>query len=42
MSKLKHAFSLALLVASLLVGCGPSSNVLQIALDVEDEGRYDE
>lgn len=42
MSKLKHAFSLSLLATSLLVGCGPSSNVLQIALDVEDEGRYDE
>ncbi|MDD4153862.1 MAG: extracellular solute-binding protein [Bacilli bacterium] len=42
MKNLKHLLMLAVLASSSLLGCNNTSNVLQIALDIEDEGRYDE
>ncbi len=38
-AKVSFLFTFAI---SALSGCGGSSNILQIALDIEDEGRYDE
>lgn len=42
MKGIKQLLLLGLLSSSMMMGCTPSSNVLQIALDIEDEGRYDE
>jgi ABC-type glycerol-3-phosphate transport system substrate-binding protein len=42
MRGIKNFILLMTFSASVLVGCNPSSNVLQIALDIQDEGRYDE
>ncbi|MFA5481149.1 MAG: extracellular solute-binding protein [Bacilli bacterium] len=38
----KNLLLLFAVASASLFGCGPSSGVLQIALDAEDEGRYDE
>lgn len=42
MKGIKQLLLLSILSSSVMFGCGPSSNILQIALDIEDEGRYDE
>ncbi|MFA6781483.1 MAG: extracellular solute-binding protein [Bacilli bacterium] len=42
MFKVQNTLLLSIFALSALSGCNPASNVLQIALDVEDEGRYDE
>lgn len=42
MKKMLKIFLLPFALISLLSSCEPTSDVLQIALDIEDEGRYDE
>jgi len=42
MKRIRHFLLLFPLLAASLAGCGTDPNVLQIALDDEDEGRYDE